>query len=153
MIKDALTGSHPYFLAQRMFGCSLAINQSFINLSQMEGSLTVLSRQWSLHSSSLPFPLTIWRTIVMCLNFASSQRIVAKQIISEQPLGQLQPVWIHKVYLALAKGMPIAFVLPDLSAAFDNIDHVTLIDCLASWSVSVEQRSCGSPATWLTDSK
>ena len=37
-----------------------------------------------------------------------------------------------EVHLALAKGMPTALVLLDLSAAFDTIDHATLTDCLAS---------------------
>ena len=39
----------------------------------------------------------------------------------------------NDVHLALAKGEATAVVLLDQSAAFDTIDHGTLLDCLSSW--------------------
>ena len=39
----------------------------------------------------------------------------------------------NDVHLALARGKAIAVVLLDQSAAFDTIDHGTLLDCLSSW--------------------
>ena len=38
----------------------------------------------------------------------------------------------NEIHLSLSKGMPTALVLLDLSAAFDTIDHDTLLSCL--WS-------------------
>ena len=39
----------------------------------------------------------------------------------------------NDVHLSLSRGEPTALVLLDLSAAFDTIDHATLLDCLSSW--------------------
>ena len=39
----------------------------------------------------------------------------------------------NEVHLALARGEATAVVLLDQSAAFDTIDHSTLIECLSSW--------------------
>ena len=39
----------------------------------------------------------------------------------------------NEVHLALARGEATAVVLLDQSAAFDTIDHGTLIECLSSW--------------------
>ena len=38
----------------------------------------------------------------------------------------------NEIHLSLSKGMPTALVLLDLSAAFDTIDHDTLLSCLSS---------------------
>ena len=38
----------------------------------------------------------------------------------------------NEIHLSLSKGMPTALVLLDLSAAFDTIDHDTLLSCLLS---------------------
>ena len=38
----------------------------------------------------------------------------------------------NEIHLALSKGMPTALVLLDLSAAFDTIDHDTLLSCLSA---------------------
>ena len=38
----------------------------------------------------------------------------------------------NEIHLALSKGMPTALVLLDLSAAFDTIDHDTLLPCLSA---------------------
>ena len=38
----------------------------------------------------------------------------------------------NEVHLSLARGEPTALVLLDLSAAFDTIDHSTLLNCLPS---------------------
>ena len=38
----------------------------------------------------------------------------------------------NEFHLALSKGMPTALVLLDLSAAFDAIDHDTLLSCLSA---------------------
>ena len=38
----------------------------------------------------------------------------------------------NKIHLSLSKGMPAALVLFDLSAAFDTIDHDTLLSCLSA---------------------
>ena len=48
-----------------------------------------------------------------------------------------------KVHLSLSRGEPTALVLLDLSAAFDTIDHSTLLSCL---------RICvsGSVLKWFT---
>ena len=37
----------------------------------------------------------------------------------------------NEIHLSLSKGMPTALVLLDLSAAFDTIDHDTLLSCLS----------------------
>ena len=39
----------------------------------------------------------------------------------------------NEVHVALARGEATAVVLLDQSAAFDTIDHSTLIECLSSW--------------------
>ena len=39
----------------------------------------------------------------------------------------------NEIHLSLSKGEPTALVLLDLSAAFDTIDHKTLVDCLKDW--------------------
>ena len=39
----------------------------------------------------------------------------------------------NEVHLSLARGEPTALVLLDLSAAFDTIDHSTLLECLQRW--------------------
>ena len=39
----------------------------------------------------------------------------------------------NDVHLALARGEATAVVLLDQSAAFDTIDHGTLLGCLSSW--------------------
>ena len=36
----------------------------------------------------------------------------------------------NEIHLSLSKGMPTALVLLNLSAAFDTIDHDTLLSCL-----------------------
>ena len=38
----------------------------------------------------------------------------------------------NEIHLALSKGMPTALMLLDLSAAFDTIDHDTLLSCLSA---------------------
>ena len=38
----------------------------------------------------------------------------------------------NEIHLSLSKGLPTALVLLDLSAAFDTIDHDTLLSCLSS---------------------
>ena len=39
----------------------------------------------------------------------------------------------NEVHLSLSRGEPTALVLLDLSAAFDTIDHSTLLSCLHNW--------------------
>ena len=39
---------------------------------------------------------------------------------------------INEIQLSLSKGMPTALVLLDLAAAFDTIDHDTLLSCLSA---------------------
>ena len=39
----------------------------------------------------------------------------------------------NEVHLSLSRGEPTALVLLDLSAAFDTIDHSTLLHCLQTW--------------------
>ena len=39
----------------------------------------------------------------------------------------------NEVHLSLSRGEPTALVLLDLSAAFDTIDHSTLLHCLQNW--------------------
>ena len=39
----------------------------------------------------------------------------------------------NEIHLSLSRGEPTALVLLDLSAAFDTIDHPTLLNCLKSW--------------------
>ena len=51
----------------------------------------------------------------------------------------------NEIHLSLAKGEPTALVLLDLSAAFDTIDHSTLLDCLQSWF-----GVCGPALKWFT---
>ena len=39
----------------------------------------------------------------------------------------------NEIYLSLSRGEPTALVLFDLSAAFNTIDHKTLVNCLKDW--------------------
>ena len=39
----------------------------------------------------------------------------------------------NEVHQSLSRGEPTALVLLDLSAAFDTIDHSTLLHCLQTW--------------------
>ena len=39
----------------------------------------------------------------------------------------------NEIHLSLSRGEPTALVLLDLSAAFDTIDHSTLLSCLRLW--------------------
>ena len=50
----------------------------------------------------------------------------------------------NDIHLSLSRGESTALVLLDLSAAFDTIDHSTLIDCLKSWF-----GVCGSALEWF----
>ena len=51
----------------------------------------------------------------------------------------------NEVHLSLSRGDPTALVLLNLSAAFDTIDHSTLLSCLGIWfGVS------GSVLKWFT---
>ena len=51
----------------------------------------------------------------------------------------------NEIHLSLSRGEPTALVLLDLSAAFDTIDHPTLLNCLKSWfGVS------GTAVKWFT---
>ena len=51
----------------------------------------------------------------------------------------------NEVHLSLSRGEPTALVLLDLSAAFNTIDHSTLLSCLHIWfSIS------GSIVEWFT---
>ena len=66
-------------------------------------------------------------------------RIVAAQINSFQSaykVGHSTETALlcikSEIHLALSKGMPTALVLLDLSAAFDTIDHDTLLSCLSA---------------------
>ena len=51
----------------------------------------------------------------------------------------------NEVHLSLSRGEPTALVLLDLSAAFDTIDHSTLLSCLRIWF-----GVCGSVLRWFT---
>ena len=51
----------------------------------------------------------------------------------------------NEIHLSLARGEPTALVLLDLSAAFDTIDHSTMLDCLQSWF-----GVCGPVLKWFT---
>ena len=68
-------------------------------------------------------------------------------------LGQLTktvlPLIKNDVHLALARGEAIAIVLLDPSAAFDTIDHGTLLYCLILGLVLVVSFWTGSSPTFL----
>ena len=51
----------------------------------------------------------------------------------------------NQIHLSLAKGLPVALMLLDLSAAFDMINHTTLLDCLRSWF-----GVCGTAWEWFS---
>ena len=51
----------------------------------------------------------------------------------------------NEIHLSLSRGEPTALVLLDLSAAFDTIDHTTLLNCLKSWF-----GVCGTALKWFT---
>ena len=74
------------------------------------------------------------------LSFLSKlvERIVAAQIRSQSAykFGHSTETALlcikNEIHLSLSKGMPTALVLLDLFAAFDTIDHDTLLSCLSS---------------------
>ena len=51
----------------------------------------------------------------------------------------------NEVHLSLSRGEPTALILLDLKAAFDTIDHSTLLHCLQTWF-----GIGGSVLTWFT---
>ena len=50
----------------------------------------------------------------------------------------------NEIHLSLSWGGPTALVLLELSAAFDTIDHTTLLNCLKSWF-----GLCGTALKWF----
>ena len=98
------------------------------------------------------------------LNFISKiiERVEAEQINEHIMLNGLENVYQsayrkshstesallklkNDIHLNLAEGKPTALVLLDLSAAFDTIDHNTLIDRLCSWF-----GICGITLDWFS---
>ena len=64
------------------------------------------------------------------------------KVVSPQKL----PYCISKTRsISLSLGEPTALVLLDLSAAFDTIDHTTLLNCLKLWF-----GVCGTALKWFT---
>ena len=51
----------------------------------------------------------------------------------------------NEIQLSLSRGEPTTLVLLDLLAAFDTIDHTTLLNCLKSWF-----GMCGTALKWFT---
>ena len=52
---------------------------------------------------------------------------------------------VNEIHLSLTHGEPAALVSLDLSAAFNTINHTTLLDCLKSW-LGV----CSTALQWFT---
>ena len=127
-------------------------------------SLTLSNLLWSLILlKSQIFPLKNYHP-VSGLSFISklAERVVAKHLLEHINVHNLDNsyqsackasqstetalLYIENgVYLSLSRGEPTALVLLDLSAAFNTIDHSTLLSCLQNWF-----GADGSVLKWFT---
>lgn len=129
----------------KLVNCSLA--EGFVPSSFKKAVVTPLIKKPSLSKDDL----SNYRPVSgLCFMSKLLERVVASQIkqhLNDNNMGNCyQSAYKtghstetallcikNDIHISLAKGMPTALVLLDLSAAFDTIDHNTLLDRLSSW--------------------
>ena len=166
--KSCLLDPLPTFLIKECIDILLPSLTKLVNCSLMEGCVpesfksavvTPLIKKPNLPSNDLKN----YRP-VSGLSFVSKlvERAVAKQLLEHIHVHNLDNPYQsaykaghstetallyikNKVHLSLSRGETTALVLLDLSAAFDTIDHSTLLSCLRNW-FGVD----GSVLNWFT---
>ena len=153
--KSCLLDPWPTFLVKECIDIPLPSITRFVNCSLSEGvvpdEFKAIVTPLIKKSSLPPNDLKNYRP-VSGLGFISklAERVVATQLNDHVSLNGLEnvrqsayklghstesalPSIKNDVHLAFAKGEATAVVLWDQSAAFDTIDHDTLLDSLSSW--------------------
>ena len=154
--KSCLLDPWPTFLVKECLDILLPSITKLVNCSLTEGAVPAGFKKATVSplikkSSLPPDELKNYRP-VSGLSFISKlvEHVVASQLndhVTSNGLENVsQPAYKqghstktallsikNKVHLALARGEATAVVLLDQSAAFDTIDHSTLIECLSSW--------------------
>ena len=154
--KSCLLDPLPTFLIKECIDILLPSLTKLVNCSLMEGCVpdafksavvTPLIKKPNLPSNDLKN----YRP-VSGLSFISKlvERVVAKQLLEHIHVHNLDNPYQsaykaghstetallyikNEVHLSLSRGESTALVLLDLSAAFDTIDHSTLLSCLQNW--------------------
>ena len=154
--KSCLLDPWPTFLVKECLDILLPSVTKLVNCSLTEGAVPgglkkAIVSPLIKKSSLPPDELKNYRP-VSGLSFISKlvERVVASQLNDHVACNGLENVSQsaykqghstetallsikNEVHLALARGEATAVVLLDQSAAFDTIDHGTLIECLSSW--------------------
>ena len=141
--KSCLLDPWPTFLIKECSDIPLPSITKLVNCSLIEGCVTKGFK------TAVVSPLIKKATLpaddfknyhpVSGLSFMSKlvEHVVANPYQSAYKTGHSTETAIlsirNEVHLSLSQGEPTAIVLLDLSAAFDMIDHSTLLHCLETW--------------------
>ena len=154
--KSCLLDPWPTFLIKECSDILLPSITKLVNCSLMEGCVpdgfktAVVSPL--IKKATLPADDFKIYHPVSGLSFISKlvERVVAKQLLEHIHVHSLDNPYQsayktghstetallsikNEVHLSLSRGKPTALILLDLSAAFDTIDHSTLLQCLQTW--------------------
>ena len=154
--KSCLLDPLPTFLIKECIDFLLPSITKLVNFSLSEGLVTDGFKKAVvtplIKKASLPVENLKNYRPVSGLSFISKlvERVVAKQLVDHihqhdldnsyqsayKPGHSTETALLHiknDIHLSLSRGEATALVLLDLSAAFDTIDHSTLLGCLRDW--------------------
>ena len=149
--KSCLLDPWPTFLIKECSDILLPSITKLVNCSLMEGFKTAVVSPL-IKKATLPADDFKNYRPASGLSFISKlvERVVAKQLLEHIHVHSLDNPYQsayktghstetallsikNEVHLSLSQGEPTALILLDLSAAFDTIDHSTLLHCLQTW--------------------